>query len=420
MNLRETFVREFSFITGNYRIIIISWMLMDLAMEMPAPYFQYYVQALGGSPVSLGVIGLAGFFAMAAVAFPGGYLADKHGRRWLVTTMTFAMASSYTFFALAPTWHFILFGRIFNSLCLIYQPALFAIVQDSLPPNKRGMGSSIAQLIHGTFNTPGPVIAGFLFIRFGLILGMRIIYVIMIVLYLTAAVYRLRLKETLPSAEPIRFRYFISSYPDAVRDSFGVWRVVPRSMFYLFISRSLIMFGLSVSQVINALYARDVLGIPEERWFLVFIPLLLTMIVASIPIGKFVDKHGRKVPLVSGLFVFGVATYIFMNGTFVTVMVAMVLFGIAQLLAMTASMALTADLVVPENRGKVSGFMNFMGYIVMGVGMLLGGYLYGTFSIPRLPFYAALILATVAALVVLFFVQEPKEVVGPVQEIDTP
>jgi hypothetical protein len=66
--------REFSFITGNYRILVVSWIIMDLAMEMPTPNFQYYVQALGGTGVALGIIGFANFLAMAVVAFPGGYL----------------------------------------------------------------------------------------------------------------------------------------------------------------------------------------------------------------------------------------------------------------------------------------------------------------------------------------------------------
>ncbi|MGC8998237.1 MAG: MFS transporter [Candidatus Bathyarchaeia archaeon] len=101
-------------------------------------------------------------------------------------------------FCPAPTWHFILIGTIIQSLCLIYQPALFAMVQDSLPPERRGMGSSIIQLIYGAFNTPGPVIAGFLMMK----------------------------------------------------------------------------FGVSLINVVNAIYARDVLGVAENQWWLVYIPLL--------------------------------------------------------------------------------------------------------------------------------------------------
>jgi MFS family permease len=409
MDIVKSIKEEFSFITGNYRILVISWILMDLASEMPSPNFQYYVQdVLGGKGLALGLIGLAGFLGMAVVAFPGGYLADKYGRRWLITTMTFGMALSYLFFAFAPTWHFILLGITVTSLCLIYQPALFSMVQDSLPPERRGMGSSIIQLIHSTFNTPGPAIAGLLLLQFGLEWSMRIIYLIITTLFVIAAIWRIRLKETITNTEPIRFRYFISTYPKAVKESFGVWKVLSRSMLWLLISQILVLFCSSLINVINALYARDVLLIPQEQWWLVFIPLMVTMIIVSIPIGKLVDKIGRKIPLILGLIAFGLGTVIFMIGDLYIVMVAMILFGIGQLLFFTAVMALSTDLVEAENRGKVNGFTNFMGYIVMGFGMLVGNYLYVSFN-PRLPFYIALAFLIPTLVTILFLVHEPTK-----------
>ncbi len=412
--LKETIWREFSFIRGNYRILVMSWMIMDIAMEMPQSNFQYYVEALGGTEITLGIIGFAGFFAMAVVAFPGGYLADKYGRRWLISTMTFALALSYLFFAFAPTWHFILLGSIVGSLCLIYQPALFAMVQDSLPPERRGMGSSIIQLIHGTFNTPGPMIAIFIFLHFGKVMGMRLIYLLMTGLFLAAAVLRLRLKQTMRNTEPFRFRYFISSYPKALKESFRVWNVVPRTVLWLFAVRTLVMFSLAITMVINALYARDVLGLSEQQWWYVFIPLLLTMVVASIPIGKMVDKIGRKIPLVLGLTVLSASTVIFATGNFIMVMVSMCLLGFGRMLIMSSSMALNTDLVHQVNRGKVMGFNNFIGYIVMGSGMLLGSYLYGNI-IPQLPFIVSLGVSILTLPIVLFQVHEPKERIGITQ-----
>jgi len=410
MGLRDLLRREFSFITGNYQILVVSWIIMDLAMEMPVPNYQLYVQeVLGGKsfPMALGIIGFANWVAMAAVAFPGGYLADKYGRRWLITTMTFIMALSNLFFAFATSWHFILIGTIVHSLCLIYQPALFAMVQDSLPPERRGMGSSIIMLIHGTFNTPGPAIAGLLLLCFGLEMSMRIIYVIVTILYLMAAVWRLKLKETVTNTEPIRFRYFVSSYPKAVKESFNVWKKVPKTVFWLFIVQTLVMFGMSITGVMNAIYATNELGIPKEQWWLTFIPLLLTMIIASIPIGKMVDRIGRKIPLILGLAIFGIATMIFVVGNLFTIMIAMIFFALGQLMIMSAAMALSTDLVDPINRGKVVGFRNFIGYIFNGFGMLLGNLLYVNIA-PQMPFYVTLGLIIPALLTVLFAVQEGK------------
>jgi len=401
--------REFSFITGNYRILVISWIIMDLAMEMPVPNYQYYVQALGGKefPLALGIIGMANFLALAAVAFPGGYLADKYGRRWLITTMTFGLALSYVFFAFAPTWHFILIGTIIHSLCLIYQPALFAMVQDSLPEERRGVGSSLIQMIHGTFNTPGPLVAGLLLLQFGLILSMRIVYSIVMSLFLIAAIWRLRLKETITNADPIRFRYFISSYPQAVKECcVDVWKIVPRSVLWLFLVQIMLMFTYAQVNVINAVYARDHLGIPEELWWLTFIPLLVTMMVASIPIGKMIDTIGTRKPLMFGTLVLASGLLLFVNGNFITIMISMCLNGIVFLLIMSSAMTLSAYLVEPENRGKVRGFLNFIGYIFTAVGMLLGNCLYNL--VPQLPFYLAIGLTAPMALIILFRIHEPQ------------
>ncbi len=407
MGLWGLLKREFSFITGNYRILIVSWVLMDVAMEMPVPYYQQYVEALQGTGLALGMIGFANFLAMALVAIPGGFLADKYGRRWLIATMTFGMAFSYLFFSLAPTWHFILMGTVVHSLCLIYQPALFAMVQDSLPPERRGVGSSLIQMIHGTFNTPGPVIGGFLIVSLGLIMGMRVVYLIMTVMFVFAALWRLRLKETVANAEPMRFRYFISSYPRAIKESLNVWKVVPRSMFWLFLVQIIGMFSCALSNVINPIYARDVLNIPQDQWFFVYIPMLITMIVVSFPIGKMVDRIGMKIPLAIGPFVLATSLLIFVNGNFFTIMISMALLGTVHLFVMSSAMALSASLVEPENRGKVRGCLNFVGYLLTGFGMLLGNYFYNL--TPQLPFYLTIGLTIPMILIIVFKVHEPKK-----------
>jgi predicted MFS family arabinose efflux permease len=273
------------------------------------------------------------------------------------------------------------------------------------------MGSSIIQLIHSTFNTPGPAIAGLLLLQFGLEWSMRIIYLAMTALFLAAAVWRLRLKETVQSTEPIRFRYFISSYPKAIKESFGMWKTLPRSMFWLAISQILMMLGLSMFLVINAVYARDVLLIPKSQWWLVFIPLTTTMIIASIPVGKAIDRFGRKVPLILGLAAFDAGLATFIVGDLLLVSIAMILFGLGQLLVMSSSMALATDLVEREYRGKVNGFINFMSYIAMGFGMLLGNYLYIAFA-PQLPFYTALALTVPAFVITIFLVKEARALPG--------
>ena len=415
MDLLNILKNEFAFVSGNYLVLIVSWMLMDIGMEMPVPYFQQYVYALGGDifPMALGIIGFANFFIMAFVAVPGGFLADKFGRRWLITTMTFGGALSFLFFAFAPfwqitqSWHLILIGTIIQSLCLIYQPALFAMVQDSLPPDRRGVGLSIVNMIQGTMNTPGTVIGGLLVITLGLVVGMQAVYVTIMSLFIVAAIWRLRLKETMVKTEKIRFKYFISHYPQAIKESLRVWKVVPRTVLYLFIVQVISMFALALITVINAIYARDVLNISQNEWFLTYIPMLLTMMVVSYPIGKIIDKIGMKIPLLVSPFLLIASMLLFINGNILIVTISMILFGLVNMLIMSAGMALSACLVEPKNRGKIAGGLNFVGYILTGIGMLIGNLLYNLS--PQLPIYMTIAGAIPMILIISFRIPEPKK-----------
>lgn len=125
-----------------------------------------------GQMIFSSVIGFAGSIAITLVQFPGGYLADKHGRRWLVYTMTFGVALSYIFFVFAPSWHFIVIGIMIQNFCLLYQPALFAIMLDSVSPENRGAGFTLQQVITNLVGLPAAIIAGYLILVFDLNGGM--------------------------------------------------------------------------------------------------------------------------------------------------------------------------------------------------------------------------------------------------------
>jgi MFS family permease len=93
MNVGNRLRAEFSFIRGNYLVLVTSWILMDFASEMPSLYYgPFVIYDLGATAAILGMIGFVQTLALAAVQFPGGYLADRYGRKWLISTLTFARA----------------------------------------------------------------------------------------------------------------------------------------------------------------------------------------------------------------------------------------------------------------------------------------------------------------------------------------
>lgn len=387
---------------------MVSWIFMDFAGEIPGAYYPLYVIDLGGNEAIIGLIGFIGFLCIAAVQFPGGYLADRYGRRWLVSTMTFGVALSYIFYALAPSWEFIMLGVMLQNLCLIYQPALFSMVSDSLPPEKRGMGISITQLIASVATTPGPAVAALLNSLYGDVPGMRVSYGIVVALFLFAAVLRSNLKETIRDPPKISARDILRVYPDSLRESFKVWKVVPRSTFYLFLSFLLGGFSIAMIQTFTVVYAVEDLGLSRIEWSLILMVLFVAMIALSIPIGKLVDKAGRKIPLLLSYLFMIPSILLFVYGDLFRLAISLVLMGVVQLMMFSSYSALMADLVPKEQRGKVTGFSQFFNYITMAVGVLIGGIIFDTVS-HQLPFFIVLAFLVPQFLVTFFMVHEPKQ-----------
>lgn len=426
MRFTGNFKEQFSFIKGNYLILIISWILMDFAGELPGTYYPDYVIQLGGSATIIGLISLVSMLCLASVQFPGGYLADKYGRRWLVSTMTFGVAFSYIFYAVAPTWHFILIGAAIQNLCLVYQPALMATMADSLPPEKRGMGFSILNLIMSVSTTPAPMVALLLVSTYGSETGMRIAYTIVTIFFIAAAIVRLKLTESMKETEKVTLNDIVHSYPESFKQGLKVWKTVPRSTLFLFFSTIIMRAAFALAMglfLVYAFYVLQIGGVPQPQifspamdpalqhsrvlWGYVTIALFLTMIVVSLPIGKLLDKAGRKIPLIISGFLIIPSILLFIYGDYFTLFISMPLLGVAQLLGFSAYQSLFADLVPQAQRGKVTGSMHFFTYLFMALGGITGGLLYDNIS-PQTPFLVMLILIIPSIFITIFYIKEPK------------
>lgn len=408
MNIMKTLRSEFSFIRGNYAILVVSWIFMDFAGELPGTYYSLYVLNLGATVTVLGMIGFTSFLVLASVQFPGGYLADKYGRKWLVSTLTFGVALCYIFFIIAPSWHFILLGTVLMNFCLIYQPALLSMLADSVPSQRRGMGFGIIMLITSASTTPGPFVAGILYREFGLDLGMRIGYGVVVGMFLGAAFLRLRLQETMKNTSKPSLNELVRSYPTALKESFGVWKKLPPAVFYLFLAGVIGTFGFAAAQLYFVVYAVDVLLIDKAVWPLILTALFITMIVVAVPMGKLVDKLNRKIPMLIAYVLFGLAMLLFIYGDVPRLFISLMLVGVGQAMMNAAFSALQADLTPKEQRGKVTGFNNFANNILMALGSLTGGIVYEHVS-PQMPFFLAIIFTIPQFLITLALVKEPKQ-----------
>ena len=399
---------EFSFIQGNFLIMVLSWLILDFASELPATYYPKYVEALGGTAAIIGLIGASELIARALVQIPGGYLADKYGRKWLIFTMTFFAGLARVFYIFAPSWEWILVGAVMGGFAGLYQPALNAIIADSVPKEKRGMGFSIIQLIASASTTPAPLIAGFLYTKMGLVPSVRISYVVVVIGFLAASALRTRLKETVEDPAKINLSEMLGSYPRSFRESINVWKVVPRGAFILFLVFIATNFTVGLFQPVFTLYILDDLSIDYVSFSYIMTTLFVSMIILALPAGKIIDKVGKKKPLMAAFVIWAIAVPLLIWGDFYRLIVSMSLIGLLQVLISGASMALTADLVPREHRGKVNGSRGFFTMIALSLGMFAGGWLYDNVG-HQVPFLLQLVLIIPPFLLVYFFIEEPKK-----------
>jgi len=237
---------------------------------------------------------------------------------------------------------------------------------------------------------------------------MRIGYGIVVILWLAAAFLRLRLKETITNPRKPSLKELLQSYPVSLKESFGVWKKVPRSMFYLLVAFVSFMFGWSAAQPYLVIYAVQEIGILKEDWPFMLVALFITTILLAVPAGKIVDKFNRKIPLVISFATLMLSIWLFVIGDYLRVFVSLVIFGVSQVIARAAYSSLEADLTPKEQRGKVSGFRNLFTYLVIAIGTLLGGALYEHIA-PELPFIFAIVLFIPSLVLTLTLVHEPEK-----------
>jgi len=379
LGLLSRFGNRYAFVRGNFLILVASWILMFSTSPISGTYAsKFFKTSLGANDFLLSIISFSGLIAIAFVQFPGGYLADKHGRRWLVYAMTFGVAFSYLFFIFAPSWPLIVVGTVFQNLCLLYQPALYAIMIDSVSPENRGAGFSMQAVITNLVGLPASLIAGYLVLIFNLDIGMRIAYAIAMIAYFAAAFLRVKLKETMPSGGNDRpnFLAAFKEYPQAVRESLDVWSKTPRSVYYLFICNAAINSLIVGSSTYFVIYATENLGISNFQWALVLALMSFTVAAPSIIAGLRMDEVGRKSYVIASYLCYIPAMILFVYGNFYVLIIAFFFFGLGQVLQSSSYTSLLGDLTPRALRGKVVGCSQFFGYMAQAFTQILIGLLF--------------------------------------------
>ncbi|MHA6252808.1 MFS transporter [Oceanobacillus sp. CAU 1775] len=133
----------------------------------------------------------------------------------------------------------------------------------------------------------------------------------------------------------------------------------------------------------------------------------LAQLIFSPFAGKAVDKYGRKIMIVIGLFIFSFSEFLFGLGNTIEVLfISRILGGVSGAFIMPAVTAFIADITTLKERPKALGYMSATISTGFIIGPGIGGFLaeIGT----RVPFFSAAACGLIVAVLSIITLKEPK------------
>ena len=160
-----------------------AFFLLGLGEELWKKFLPKYMETLGAGPGVIGVFGTIKDFLDAVYQYPGGWLADRFGRRRAFLTFVAIASAGYLIYLLSPSWPLIFAGLAFamawNSMA---SPAIFAVIGDALPRNRRAMGFTFQSMLKRVPMVISPLVGGALIAGLGISAGVKAGLVITLVL----------------------------------------------------------------------------------------------------------------------------------------------------------------------------------------------------------------------------------------------
>src|SRR5215210_7210995 len=122
--------------------------LLGFGEELWKRYLPKYLEALGAGVGVVGLFGTTKDFFDAVYQYPGGWLADRLGRRRAFLVFIGIASVGYLIYLFSPSWPVVFMGLAFAMAWhSMASPAIFAVVGDALPRENRAMGFTLQSML---------------------------------------------------------------------------------------------------------------------------------------------------------------------------------------------------------------------------------------------------------------------------------
>src|SRR5215218_4091726 len=192
--------------------------LLGIGEELWKKFLPKYLEHLGAGAFIIGLFGTAEDFFDAVYQYPGGWLADRAGRRRAFLVFIAVACVGYAAYLLSPSWPWAFVGLAFAMAWhSMASPAVFAVIGDALPREKRAMGFTLQSILKRVPMVISPLIGGMLIARMGVTRGVRIGLAATLVLAALTAVLVLAINVPVKARDAVNIRGVWRSFHDALK-----------------------------------------------------------------------------------------------------------------------------------------------------------------------------------------------------------
>lgn len=388
---RRARVATFFGLERNVTIASAAILLIGFGEELWTKFLPKYLEALGATAPIVGLFGTGQDFFDAVYQYPGGWLADRLGRRRAFLIFIALASIGYVVYLISPSWPIVFVGL---SLSLAWHsmasPAIFAVIGDSLPRERRAMGFTLQSILKRVPIVIAPLIGGALIASRGVLPGVRAGLVITLGLAAVTALLVLRINIPIKHIVAINIR--------------GVWKSFHGALKRLLISDIIIRMCEGMTGVLAILYVTNVRHFSVARYGTLIAVQMTTSILVYLPAGKIADRIGRKPFVIVTFFCFALFPLAVMIApSFAFLVVAFVIGGLREI-GEPSRKAMIVDFVHDELRARSVGLYYLVRSLSITPAAAIGGLLWKI--APQTPFIVAGVIGIIGTLVFAVTVEE--------------
>ena len=384
-------IADFLSLERNVSLASAAVFILGLGEELWKKFLPKYLEALGASTGVIGLFGTAEDFFDAIYQYPGGWMADRLGRRSAFMIFVALASTGYLAYLFSPSWPFVFVGL---ALVMAWQsmasPGIFALIGDALPRERRAMGFTLQSILKRVPIVIAPVAGGVLISSLGVVKGIHVALLITLGLAVTTMILLSRINIIVNASHTTGI--------------VGVWQTFHAGLKRLLISDVIIRTCEGMTGVITILYVTNVQHRTIREYGTLVAIQMITSIVVYIPAGKIADRVGRK-PFVIATFVsfalFPLA--IIAASSFVLIVLAFVIGGLREI-GEPARKAMIVDFAQDNVRARSVGLYYLIRSLSITPAAAIGGLLW-SFA-PQVPFIVAGVIGLIGTLVFAVTVDE--------------